>query len=73
MTTKKRPLTPTERKRLQRQRDRASGYVETTFKVPFDQISRVRAFVASLPAPEVSDPDQLSLLAYLDRQLSGDE
>jgi len=63
-------LSPTDRKRLQRQRDKASGWSEVSVKVAAEHAEKVRQFAAQLPAPRPpSDPRQLELLAQLDRQL----
>ena len=65
-------MTPTERKRAQRQRDRLAGWVEVTIKVARDQVQEVRDFAASLPPPEPpTDPNQLSLIDQLDRAMAG--
>lgn len=62
-----------ERKRLQRRRDRAAGWVEITMKVDERRVDEVREFVASLPPPSPpTDPNQMSLLKELDAQLCGD-
>lgn len=72
MTTKKTALSPTERKRLQRQRDRAAGWVEVTVKVAADQVANIRRISADLPPPPTPcDPSQLDLLAALDEKLGG--
>lgn len=64
-------LSPAERKRLQRQRDKSLGYVEVNLRVPKRDLEMVRRFVAALPPPEpVTDPDQLDLLAEIDRQIA---
>jgi len=66
-------MTPTQRKKLQRQRDKALGYVETTVRVPKRDLEMVRRFVAALPPPEpVTDPDQLDLLDQIDREIASD-
>lgn len=65
-------MTPTERKRAQRKRDRLAGWNEVTLKVPADRIEELRAFVASLPPPPPpTDPAQLSMLVAIDLQLAG--
>lgn len=65
-------MTPTERKRLQRRRDRAAGWVEVNVRVASEKSEELRAFAASLPPPAPpTDPRQLDLLEALDRQLSG--
>lgn len=65
-------MTPRERKRAQRQRDRLAGWIEVTVKVARDQAQEVRDFAASLPPPELpTDPNQLSLIDQLDRAMAG--
>ena len=65
-------MTPTERKRLQRARDRAAGWTEINVRVPANQAEAVKAFAASLPPPPPpTDPRQLSMLEQIDKQLSG--
>lgn len=62
-----------ERKRLQRRRDRSAGWVEITVKVDERRVGEVREFVASLPPPPPpTDPNQLSLLEELDALLRGE-
>lgn len=60
------------RKRLQRRRDRAAGWVEVNVQVASEKSEELRAFAASQspPAP-LTDPRQLDLLDALDRQLRG--
>lgn len=66
-------MTPTERKRLQRTRDRAAGWTEVNVRVAANQAEAVRGFAASLPPPPPpTDPRQLSLLDEIDRQLRGE-
>ena len=66
-------MTPTERKRLQRARDKAAGWTEVNVRVAGDQAEAVRAFAASLPPPlPPTDPRQMSLLAHLEKQLCDD-
>lgn len=66
-------LTPARRKQLQRERDRALGWVELTVKVAAERAVAVRDFAASLPPPEPpTDPRQLDLLAEIERELRGD-
>lgn len=61
-------MTQSERKSLQRRRDRAAGWAEVTVKCAAVLVDDVRAYAASLPPPSPSeDPNQLSLLAALDR------
>lgn len=56
-------LSPTERKKLQRQRDRAAGWTEVTVKVAVEHADAVRRFAAQLPAPQPpADPRQLDML-----------
>ncbi len=63
-------LTPSDRKRLQRQRDKARGWVEVSVRVSAQEAQALRDFAATLPPPpEPVDPDQLSLLADLDQQI----
>lgn len=65
-------MTPTERKRLQRARDKAAGWTEVNLRVGQEHAEALRAFAASLPPPAPpTDPRQLSLLDEIDRQLSG--
>lgn len=65
-------MSATQRKRLQRQRDKALGWAEISLKVPADRIEEVRAFAASLGEPATpTNPDQLSLLDAIDRALAG--
>lgn len=65
-------LSPSDRKRLQRQRDKSLGWVEVSVRVSGEQVKALREFAASLPHPPVPvDPDQLSLLAEIDEQLDG--
>lgn len=66
-------LTPAQRKRLQRDRDRALGWIEIAVKVPAERADEVRRFAASLPDPEApKDPRQLDLIDEIDRKLSVD-
>lgn len=56
-------LSPTERKKLQRQRDKALGWIEITVKVAAEHADAVRQFAAQLPAPRPpADPRQLDML-----------
>ena len=65
-------MTPTERKRIQRARDKAAGWMEVNLRVGQEHAEALRAFAASLPPPvPPTDPRQLSLLDEIDRQLSG--
>lgn len=67
-------LSPAERKRLQRKRDKSLGYAEINLRVPRRDLELVRRFVSALPPPEpVTDPDQLDLLAEIDRQIVSDK
>ena len=67
-------MTPTERKRLQRARDRAAGWTEVNVRIGIEQVDAVKAFAASLPPPSPpTDPRQLSLLDEIDRKLLADE
>jgi len=66
-------LTPAQRKKLQRDRDRALGWVEVTVKVAAEKAQEVRRFAASLPDPQPQrDPRQLDLIDEIDRKLSVD-
>lgn len=66
-------LTPAQRKKLQRDRDRALGWVEVTVKVAAEKAQEVRRFAASLPDPQPPrDPRQLDLIDEIDRKLSVD-
>ena len=65
-------MTPTERKRIQRARDKAAGWTEVNIRVGQEYAEALRDFAASLPPPaSPTDPRQLDMLAELDRQLSG--
>ena len=67
-------MTPAERKRAQRQRDRLAGWTELIVKVANTRVNEVREFVASLPPPSPpQDPAQLSMLEALDKLLMVDE
>lgn len=67
-------MTPAERKRVQRQRDRLAGWAEVAVKVDAARVDEVRSFVASLPPPPPpTDLAQLSMLDQLDAQLSGSD
>lgn len=67
-------LSSTDRKRLQRQRDKAAGWAEVTVKVASEQAEAVRNYAARLPPPQPpSDPRQLELLAQIDRQIGGQQ
>ena len=66
-------LTPAQRKKLQRDRDRALGWVEVTVKVATEKAQEVRRFAASLPHPQAPrDPRQLDLIDEIERKLSVD-
>jgi hypothetical protein len=66
-------LTPAQRKKLQRDRDRALGWVEVTVKVAAEKAQEVRRFAAYLPDPQPPrDPRQLNLIDEIDRKLSVD-
>ena len=61
-------MSPLERKRLQRQRDKLAGWAEVTLKVSAARVPELRAFAASLPPPEPpTDPRQMELLAEIER------
>lgn len=63
-------MSPAERKKLQRQRDRALGWTEVTVKVAAENVQEVRDFAASLPSPQPpKDPRQLDMLAEIERKL----
>lgn len=67
-------MTPTERKRLQRVRDKAAGWTEVNLRIASEHAEALRAFAATLPPPKPpTDPRQLSMLAALDRQLNGED
>jgi hypothetical protein len=62
---------PSERKKLQRQRDRALGWVEVTVKVAAERADEIRMFAASLPGPKApTDPRQLCLIDVIEKKLS---
>lgn len=61
---KKEALTPAERKRLQRQRDKSQGYVEITVRVPEDRIDDARLYCSKLkPSKRKSDKSQIDMFA----------
>lgn len=65
-------MTPAERKRAQRQRDKLAGWVEVTVKVAADRAEDVRDYASTLPPPAApTDPNQLSLIEQLDRAIDG--
>lgn len=65
-------MTPADRKRKQRERDRIAGWREILVRVPSDRVDEVREFVANLPPPNPPiDPDQLDLLRILEDELRG--
>lgn len=67
-------MTPAERKKKQRQRDRAAGWVEVTVKVAKVRADEVRAFAATLPPPPLpTDPDQLDLIDRIDGELASSD
>lgn len=67
-------MTPAERKKKQRHRDRAAGWVEVTVKVAKSHADEVRAFAASLaPPPPPTDPDQLDLIDRIDGELASSD
>ncbi len=56
-------LTASERKRLQRQRDKLLGWVEVSVKVPYTQVDELRAFVGCLGTPPAPvDTRELDML-----------
>lgn len=64
-------MTPAERKKKQRQRDRAAGWAEVTVRVDKSRADEVRAFAASLPPPSPpTDPNQLDLIDRIDGELA---
>ncbi len=64
------PMSSSEKKRKQRQRDRLLGWTEVTVKVAAHRAQDVRDYAASLPAPvPPTDPDQLSLLDRIEEEL----
>ena len=64
-------MTPAERKRAQRRRDKIAGWAEVTVKVDARQADAVRAYAATLPPPPgPTDPAQLTMLDHLDAMLS---
>jgi hypothetical protein len=59
------------RKKLQREKDRALGWREVVVKVAEDQVTAVRNFAASLPAPQTPiDPRQLDLIDRIEAELA---
>ena len=44
-------MTPTERKRIQRARDKAAGWTEVNIRVGQEYAEALRDFAASLPPP----------------------
>lgn len=65
-------MTPTERKRAQRRRDRIAGWAEVTVRIDAQRADDLRAYAASLPPPPgPTDPAQLSMLDQLDAMLTG--
>lgn len=65
-------MTPADRKRLQRRRDKAAGWAEVNVRVAAEHADAVKAFAGSLPPPSPpTDPRQMSLLDEIDRQLAG--
>lgn len=60
--TEKQPLTPAERKRAQRARDKSLGYIEITVRVPEDRIDEVRAYCSKLkPKKRKRDMSQIDM------------
>ena len=67
-------MTPAERKRMQRQRDRLAGWVEVTVRVAADQAQVLRDYAASLPLPAPpEDPRQLELIDRIEDELKRDK
>jgi hypothetical protein len=67
-------MTPSERKRAQRQRDKLLGWSEVSVKVSSAHVEAVRCYVAGLPDPvPPTDPNQLTLIAQLDAAIDGGE
>ncbi len=67
-------MTPAERKRLQRERDRIAGWVEVTVRVAADQAQVLRDYAASLPLPlPPADPRQLELIDRIEDELRRDK
>lgn len=67
-------LTQTQRKALQRRRDKALGWTEVTVKVARERAEDVRDFAASLPPPSPpTDPDQLSLLDAIEKAILSEQ
>lgn len=63
-------LSSTQRKRLQRQRDRALGWTEISVRIAREHTEVLRSFAATLPPPTPpKDPRQLDLIAQLESQL----
>lgn len=63
-------LTTAQRKKLQRDRDRALGWIEVTVKVAAEKAQEVRDFAASLPDPSPpKDPRQLDMIERIEREL----
>ena len=61
-------MTPAERKRLQRERDRIAGWVAA------DQAQVLRDYAASLPLPlPPADPRQLELIDRIEDELRRDK
>lgn len=58
----KQGLTAAERKRLQRARDKAVGYVEISVRVPADRVEEVRSWCAQLtPKSRPRDVSQMDM------------
>ena len=51
------PMTPAERKRQQRQRDRAAGLVEVLVKVPRDRSREIRAIADQMRQSDAPPQD----------------
>jgi hypothetical protein len=67
-------MTPGQRKRAQRKRDKMLGWQEVTLKVGREHVEALRAFASSLPDPEPpTDPRQLDLIDRIEEELSNSD